>query len=85
MGGDAGGISPADTRIHHSGRCLDYGAATRRPSAYGFFTADYGVFGLIRSLINGNLYDLSNHRISSFSRGYADHRDPIFMWIKKRL
>lgn len=57
----------------------------RRPSAYGIFTAGYGVFWFIGSVIIGRLYDISLPALIVFSVVTQLVSIPIFLNVKKRL
>jgi len=57
----------------------------RRPSAYGIFTAGYGVFWFIGSVIIGRLYDVSLGWLITFSVAAQIIAIPIFMYVRRRL
>jgi MFS family permease len=57
----------------------------RRPSAYGIFTAGYGVFWFVGSVIIGKLYDVSIPALIVFSVVTQVLAIPLFMNVKKRL
>jgi MFS family permease len=57
----------------------------RRPSAYGIFTAGYGLFWFIGSVIIGRLYDVSISALIIFSVITQIVALPIFMYVRKRL
>jgi MFS family permease len=57
----------------------------RRPSAYGIFTAGYGVFWFVGSVIIGKLYDVSILALIVFSVVAQLFAIPLFMSVKKRL
>ncbi|HEV2729014.1 MAG TPA: MFS transporter [Terriglobales bacterium] len=57
----------------------------RRPSAYGIFTAGYGVCWFIGSVIIGRLYDVSVFALIVFSVLAQLAAIPIFVIVKKRL
>jgi MFS family permease len=57
----------------------------RRPSAYGIFTAGYGVFWFVGSVIIGKLYDVSIPALIVFSVVAQVLAIPLFMNVKKRL
>jgi MFS family permease len=57
----------------------------RRPSAYGIFTAGYGVFWFIGSVIIGKLYDVSILALIVFSVVAQLVAIPFFMSVKKHL
>lgn len=59
--------------------------AQRRPSAYGIFTAGYGLFWFIGSVIIGRLYDLSIPALIVFSLVAQLAAIPAFMIVKKRV
>jgi MFS family permease len=56
----------------------------RRPSAYGLFTAGYGVCWFIGSVIMGRLYDVSISALIIFSVVAQITAIPVFMIVKKR-
>jgi MFS family permease len=55
----------------------------RRPSAYGIFTAGYGVAWFLGSVIIGRLYDVSLAALLAFSVGIQLIAIPIFFAIRK--
>ncbi len=57
----------------------------RRPSAYGIFTAGYGVCWFIGSVIIGRLYDVSVFGLIVFSVLVQMVAIPIFVNVNKRL
>jgi MFS family permease len=57
----------------------------RRPSAYGIFTAGYGVCWFIGSVIIGRLYDVSMFALIVFSVLAQMVAIPIFVSVNKRL
>jgi len=57
----------------------------RRPSAYGIFTAGYGVCWFIGSVIIGRLYDVSVFALIVFSVLAQLVAIPIFVNVNKRL
>jgi len=57
----------------------------RRPSAYGIFTAGYGVFWFIGSVIIGTLYDVSVPALIAFSVVAQLLAIPLFMNVRRRL
>jgi MFS family permease len=57
----------------------------RRPSAYGLFTAGYGLFWFIGSVIIGRLYDVSISALIVFSVVAQMAAIPIFVSVRKRL
>ena len=57
----------------------------RRPSAYGIFTAGYGVSWFIGSVIIGRLYDVSVFALIVFSVLAQMVAIPIFVNVNKRL
>jgi MFS family permease len=57
----------------------------RRPSAYGIFTAGYGVCWFIGSVIIGRLYDVSVFALIVFSVLVQLVAIPIFVNVNKRL
>jgi len=56
----------------------------RRPSAYGIFTAGYGVFWFLGSVIIGRLYDVSIPALITFSVAAQLAAIPIFLDVRKR-
>jgi MFS family permease len=56
----------------------------RRPSAYGIFTAGYGVFWFIGSAFIGALYDVSFQALIAFSVAAELSAIPLFMVVEKR-
>lgn len=58
--------------------------AQRRPSAYGIFTAGYGVAWFIGSVIIGELYGISIWSVIAFSMAAQVVAVPIFLVVKKR-
>jgi predicted MFS family arabinose efflux permease len=59
--------------------------ANRRPSAYGLFTAAYGVFWFIGSAIMGALYDLSLPAVVAFCIIAELAALPLFFWVRKNM
>jgi len=57
----------------------------RRPSAYGIFTAGYGVFWFIGSVIIGRLYDISVPALIIFSVVAQMVAIPLFLNVRKQL
>jgi MFS family permease len=57
----------------------------RRPSAYGTFTAAYGVAWFIGSVIIGKLYDVSLSALIGFSIAAQLLAIPIFVSVRKRV
>src|SRR5438552_18811380 len=57
----------------------------RRPSAYGIFTAGYGVSWFVGSVIIGRLYDVSVFALIVFSVLAQLVAIPIFVNVNKRL
>jgi MFS family permease len=55
----------------------------RRPSAYGIFTAAYGVFWFIGSVVIGRLYDVSIAALIGFSVIAQVIAIPIFLRVRK--
>jgi len=55
----------------------------RRPSAYGIFTAGYGVFWFLGSVIIGRLYDVSIPALITFSVAAQLAAIPIFLDVRK--
>jgi MFS family permease len=58
--------------------------AQRRPSAYGIFTAGYGVFWFIGSVIIGKLYDVSMSGLIVFSVAAQLAAIPLFLSVNRR-
>lgn len=56
----------------------------RRPSAYGIFTAGYGIFWFTGSVILGRLYDVSISAVILFSLAAQLVAVPIFFSVRKR-
>lgn len=54
----------------------------RRPSAYGIFTAGYGIFWFIGSVILGRLYDVSMLGLISFSIATQLIAIPFFLKVR---
>jgi len=57
----------------------------RRPSAYGIFTAGYGIFWFIGSVIIGKLYDVSVSGLIVFSVAAQLAAIPFFLSVRRRL
>jgi MFS family permease len=57
----------------------------RRPSAYGIFTAGYGIFWFIGSVIIGRLYDVSVSGLIVFSVAAQLAAIPFFLSVRRRL
>jgi MFS family permease len=57
----------------------------RRPSAYGTFTAGYGVFWFVGSVIIGKLYDVSIVGLIAFSVMAQLFAIPLFISVNRRL
>jgi predicted MFS family arabinose efflux permease len=57
----------------------------RRPSAYGMFTASYGVFWFIGSVIIGRLYEISIPALIGFSVGAQLLAIPFFLVARKGI
>jgi MFS family permease len=55
----------------------------RRPSAYGIFTAAYGIFWFIGSVVIGRLYDVSIAALIDFSVIAQLIAIPIFLRVRK--
>jgi MFS family permease len=55
----------------------------RRPSAYGIFTAGYGVFWFLGSAVSGFLYDISIPALVAFSMIAQLASIPFFLWVKR--
>jgi len=58
--------------------------AQRRPSAYGIFTAAYGVAWFLGSVIIGKLYDVSLVKMIVFSVVVQLAAIPIFFVVRSR-
>jgi MFS family permease len=58
--------------------------AQRRPSAYGIFTAGYGVAWFLGSVIIGKLYGISIESVIAFSIATQILAVPIFVLVRKR-
>lgn len=56
--------------------------AERRPSAYGIFTAGYGIFWFIGSVILGRLYDVSIFALILFSMAAQLAAIPFFLKVR---
>ncbi len=56
----------------------------RRASAYGLFTAGYGVFWFLGSAAMGLLYDVSISALIAFSVVTELAAIPIFYWVRRR-
>jgi predicted MFS family arabinose efflux permease len=59
-------------------------APERRPSAYGIFTAGYGVFWFIGSALMGLIYDQSLHFVVAFCVVLEISAIPIFFFLAKK-
>jgi MFS family permease len=59
--------------------------ANRRPSAYGLFTAGYGVFWFLGSALLGILYDISLPILISFSVVAELAAIPLFVAVQRRM
>ena len=57
----------------------------RRPSAYGTFTAGYGIFWFVGSVIVGKLYEVSLPALVGFSVAAQLAAIPIFIAITRRV
>lgn len=57
----------------------------RRPSAYGLFTAAYGVFWFIGSAIIGVLYDVSLSAVVAFCIVAEIGALPLFLWVRREM
>jgi MFS family permease len=57
----------------------------RRPSAYGIFTAGYGIFWFIGSVIIGKLYDVSVSGLIVFSVAAQLAAIPFFISVRRTL
>jgi MFS family permease len=60
-------------------------AARRRASAFGLFTAGYGIFWFIGSAVIGILYDLSLPAVIAFCVLTQLAAVPIFIWVGRRI
>jgi MFS family permease len=56
----------------------------RRPSAYGIFTAGFGMFWFAGSVIIGKLYDVSIPAVIAFSVAAQLLAIPVFVIVKRR-
>lgn len=56
----------------------------RRASAFGIFTAGYGIFWFIGSAVIGILYDLSIPAVIAFCMVTQFTAVPIFIWVSRR-
>jgi predicted MFS family arabinose efflux permease len=56
----------------------------RRPSAYGTFTAGYGIFWFLGSVLIGKLYEVSLPALVGFSVGAQLISIPIFVMVTRR-
>jgi MFS family permease len=59
--------------------------AKRRPSAYGIFTAGYGVFWFLGSALSGILYDVSFPILIAFSVAAELAAIPLFIIVHRRM
>ena len=59
--------------------------AQRRPSAYGIFTAGYGVAWFIGSVIIGKLYGISVSYLIGFSVASQVIAVPFFLVVRRRM
>jgi len=59
--------------------------AQRRASAFGLFTAGYGVFWFMGSIAIGLLYDLSLPAVTAFCVATQLAAIPIFSWVGRRV
>ena len=59
--------------------------AQRRPSAYGIFTAGYGVAWFLGSVIIGKFYGVSLSYVIGFSVAAQVIAVPIFLAVRKRM
>jgi predicted MFS family arabinose efflux permease len=57
----------------------------RRPSAYGTFTAGYGIFWFVGSVAIGKLYEVSLPALVGFSVAAQLAAIPIFIMITRRV
>jgi predicted MFS family arabinose efflux permease len=57
----------------------------RRPSAYGTFTAGYGIFWFVGSVIIGKLYEVSLPALVGFSVLAQLAAIPIFLAISRKV
>lgn len=57
----------------------------RRPSAYGIFTAGFGLFWFIGSVIIGKLYDVSIPALVGFSVSAQVLAVPVFLMVRKHM
>jgi MFS family permease len=59
--------------------------AQRRPSAYGLFTAGYGLFWFVGSVAIGALYDVSLGAVVAFSIAAELAAIPVFLRVRSEL
>jgi MFS family permease len=59
--------------------------ANRRPSAYGLFTAGYGIFWFAGSAIMGAIYDISLPGVVAFCMALELAALPLFFWVRKQM
>jgi MFS family permease len=59
--------------------------ANRRPSAYGLFTAAYGVFWFVGSALMGILYEVSLPILIAFSVAAELAAIPLFVTVQRRM
>jgi MFS family permease len=59
--------------------------ANRRPSAYGLFTAVYGVCWFLGSAVMGVLYDISLPAVVVFCVAAELAAFPLFFWVRKNM
>ena len=57
----------------------------RRASAFGTFTAGYGIFWFLGSAMIGILYDLSVSAVIAFCLVTQLTAVPVFIWVGRRL
>jgi MFS family permease len=60
-------------------------ATRRRASAFGLFTAGYGIFWFVGSAVIGILYDLSLPAVVAFCVLTQLAAVPIFIWVGRRI
>ena len=88
LGGNAGAaVWGIGTGVHESiipAAVATMVPAQRRPSAYGIFTAGYGVAWFLGSVIIGELYGISIWSVIAFSVATQILAVPIFVSVRKR-
>jgi predicted MFS family arabinose efflux permease len=59
-------------------------SSSRRASAYGLFTAGYGIFWFLGSVVIGALYDVSVHALVAFAVAAELAATPFFLVVRNR-